>query len=302
MVIKFTPSINRQVSYTNKIPEPLEALFNQIRLEHYEELYEPEADGTASLEDTLNEVLEAMRSSNETLSHLRYVWMALIITLVVEPTVKYYQPQGKLSPKNIINLMVRWIIATINKSISSESTTEIVVDKLICQITGNCDFDFQTEIASLQVINEALDVFRNAVRVLDYNQAVEAILEILDDCLEGYAIFPGSYGRRELFEWWLFDVVPASFYLKPPKYFYIVEGLQNKETIRLRQTSLMNDISYLLQLMVQLDITNEVQKNSQHLFNYNNIAKDKEINIEFKSSSFNSIINTRHDRKITQFV
>ncbi|TVP61049.1 MAG: hypothetical protein EA343_15485 [Nodularia sp. (in: Bacteria)] len=302
MVIKFTPSINRQVSYTNNIPEPLEALFNQIRLEHYEELYEPEADGTASLEDTLNEVLEATRSSNETLSHLRYVWMTLIITLVVEPTVKHYQPQGKLSPKNIINLMVRWIIETINKSISSESTTKIAVDKLIGQITENCDFDFQTEIASLQVINEALDVFRNAVRVLDYNQAVEAILEILDDCLEGYAIFPGSYGRRELFEWWLFDVVPASFYLKPPKYFYIVEGLQNKETIRLRQTSLMNDISYLLQSMVQLDIKNEDQKNSQHLFNYNNIVKDKEINIELNSSSFNSIKNTRNYGKITQFV
>ncbi|WP_414545515.1 hypothetical protein [Nostoc sp. CCY0012] len=294
MVIKFTPSINRQVSSTNNIPEPLEALFNKIRLEHYEELYEPEADGTASLEDTLNEVLEALRSSNNTLTHLRYVWMALILTLVVEPTVKHCQPHGKLSPKNIINLMVRWIIETINKSISSESTTKIAVDKLIYQITGNCDVDFQTEIASLQVINEALDVFRNAVLVLDYNQAVEAILEILDDCLEGYAIFPGSYGRRELFEWWLFDVVPASLYLKPPKSFYIVEGLQNKETIRLHQTSLISDISYLVQLIVQLELTNEDKENSQHLFNYNNIAKDKEINIELNSSSFDSINNTRN--------
>ncbi|GAX35237.1 hypothetical protein [Nodularia sp. NIES-3585] len=297
MVIKSTPSINRQVSYTNKIPKPLEALLNKIRLEHYEELYEPEADGTASLEDTLNEVLGTLRSTNKTLSHLRYVWMALILALVVEPTVKYYQPHGNISPKNIINLMVKWIIETINKSIVSENSTEISVDKLIAKITGNFDFYFPIEIASLQVINEALDVFRNAVRVLDYNQSVEAILEILDDCLEGYAIFPGSYGRRELFEWWLFDVVPASFDLKPPKSFYVVEGLQNKETIRFRQTSLMNDISYLLQY-----ITNEDKKQSQHLFYYNNIAKDKEINIEFKGSSFNSIINTRNDKKITQFV
>ncbi|WP_414530003.1 hypothetical protein [Nodularia chucula] len=300
MVIKSTPSINWKVYYTNNIPEPLEALFNKIRLEHYEELYEPEADGTASLEDTLNEVLAALRSNNNTLSHLRYVWMALILALVVEPTVKYYQPQGNISPRNIINLMVKWIIETINKPIVSENNTEISVDKLIAKITVN--FDFQTEIASLQIINEALDVFRNAVRVLDYNQAVESILEILDDCLEGYAIFPGSYGRRELFEWWLFDVVPASFYLKPPKSFYVVESLQNKETITLRQTSLMNDISSLLQLMVKLDINNEDKKNLQHLFNYNNIAKDKQINIEFNSSSFDSILNTRNDVKITQFV
>jgi hypothetical protein len=94
MVIKFTPSINRQVSYINNIPEPLEALFNKIKLEHYEELYEPEADGTASLEDTLNEVLGTLHSTNKTLTHLRYVWMALILTLVVEPTLKRNRSQG----------------------------------------------------------------------------------------------------------------------------------------------------------------------------------------------------------------
>ena len=61
-------------------------------------------------------------------------------------------------------------------------------------------------------INECLDVFSQAIRVLNYNQSKEALLEILEHCLEGYAIFPGSSGRRELFDWWLLEVVPASWY------------------------------------------------------------------------------------------
>lgn len=78
-----------------------------------------------------------------------------------------------------------------------------------------------------QAIDEALDVFRNAVRVIDKTQAKAALLEMLDDCFEGYAIFPGSQGRRDLFNWWLLEAVPASWCLEFPRVVYRMKGLEN---------------------------------------------------------------------------
>jgi hypothetical protein len=58
-------------------------------------------------------------------------------------------------------------------------------------------------------------------------EAKKALLEILDDCFEGYAIFPGSQGKRDLFNWWLLEVVPATWCLHYPKTLYTINGLQN---------------------------------------------------------------------------
>jgi hypothetical protein len=68
-------------------------------------------------------------------------------------------------------------------------------------------------------------------------------LDILDDCLEGYAIFPGSYGRRELFDWWLLEVVPASWYLFPPSSIYFINELANEKIIVCRQMEKLEKIS-----------------------------------------------------------
>ncbi|GCL36556.1 MAG: hypothetical protein ACKO9I_06400 [Sphaerospermopsis kisseleviana] len=257
MILAKVKSINFQNSSSDEIPLYLQVLFNKIKLEHYAELYEPESSGRTSLDDTINEVLTSMRDSNETLTHLRYLWMTLILTLVVEPTLKYYQPKNLL-PKRIINLLASRIIAIIISSINNTKNhiSELSTEELLKAISKNRNFYIEKEIANFQILDEALDVFDNAVRVLNYDQSVEAILNILEDCLEGYAIFPGSQGRRELFNWWLLDVVPASYNLLPPKSFYVVEGVRNKEEIRSRQSRLLAKISkrirsYLPELILE---------------------------------------------------
>jgi hypothetical protein len=60
-------------------------------------------------------------------------------------------------------------------------------------------------------LHEALDVFANLARAFDPAAAPDALLEMLDDCLAGDAIFPGSDGRRDLFNWILIEVVPAAW-------------------------------------------------------------------------------------------
>ncbi|MGL5034932.1 MAG: hypothetical protein ACRC6M_14145, partial [Microcystaceae cyanobacterium] len=57
-------------------------------------------------------------------------------------------------------------------------------------------------------------------------QLQPVLLEILSDCFEGYAIFPGSENRRDLFNWWLLDVVPAVWKLETPQMLYTINGLQ----------------------------------------------------------------------------
>jgi|688.fasta_scaffold133962_3 hypothetical protein len=258
MVLIKKEAINFKPYLLHNIPQHLQVLFEKIRREHYGELYEQESDGKASLDDTLSEVLKSLRDRNETLTHLRYLWMTLILILVVEPTLKYYQPKNLL-PKHIINLIANCVMNIIKNSINNTKNdiSEFSTEELLKAISKNRNFYVEKEIANFQILDEAIDVFDNAIRVLNYNQSVAAILNILDDCLEGYAIFPGSYGRRELFDWWLLDVVPASYKLRPPQSFYVVEGLENKEEIRSRQSRLLNKISkeirsYLPELILEL--------------------------------------------------
>jgi hypothetical protein len=239
MIFESRHFLNMTSHLQHYIPEHLQILFNKIKLEHYEELYEAEADGTASLQHTLNKVLEALRSSDQTVSHLRYLWMTLILTIAVQPTLEYYQPRNFV-PDNIINLLTLSLRNNINGKMNIPKNT---IDNLINILFIESNFYSQKEVASSQIISEAIDVFYQGIMAINYEQSVEAILEILSDCLEGYAIFPGSYGRRDLFDWWLLDVVPASLNLIPPENFYVIESLENKEEIQFRQNSLIKKIS-----------------------------------------------------------
>ncbi|WP_254567801.1 hypothetical protein [Oscillatoria sp. HE19RPO] len=238
-------SADKKLPLLNKIPEPLKTLINKIREEHYPELYEPEADGTASLEEALTEILDVFQNSGKTLCHLRFVWLALILALVVEPTVEYYQPQNNFTTSTL-ELLERWIFSEIDSNLSSARLNlelQQEIDNLEAIVSEPIDLVKNGEIANLQIISESRDVFKNAIRVLDREQAKEATLEILQDCLEGYAIFPGSAGRRDLFDWWLLEVVPASWYLLSPRALYVGEGVENPEEFQIERIKKLQEIS-----------------------------------------------------------
>lgn len=226
----------------NKNSKSLQVLVDKIKLKPYQELYELKTDKDTSLQDDLKAVLEVLGEKDQTLSHLRYLWMTLILSLAVEPTLEYYDSSNSL-PKITIKLLEKFLQKVISSSSKTINITPDKLDQLINEIFKSHKSYFHKQGANFQEISEALDVFYNAIKVIKYDQSVESILEILDDCLEGSAILPGSYGRRELFDWWLQDVVPASYKLRPPKSFYVVEGLENKEEIKLRQLQLLKKIS-----------------------------------------------------------
>ncbi|NEP59109.1 MAG: hypothetical protein F6K31_19140 [Symploca sp. SIO2G7] len=213
------------------MPDSLQKSLVRAWEQYYEELYEPEADGTVLLEEVLEEILNSFESSNQALNHIRYVWMALILACVVEPTVKYYQPNNPV-PEATVNRLTDWLLVNImevfydRRYLSRSSTSEVNNASVNVR-----NLYSEKKIANFQVLSEALDIYTSAIKTLEENYAVKALLDILDDCLEGYAIFPGSYGRRELFNWWLLDVVPSTWYLFPPSSIYSLDELNNEQNM-----------------------------------------------------------------------
>jgi hypothetical protein len=236
MVLVSGQSLNQKSSFLPKISDNFSVLLNKIRQQSYEELYEQNADGTVSLQDTLNEVLAEFEKLDPISCHRCYVWMTLILILLVEPTASYYQLID-FSPKNMIILWLKN-----QKDNKSKNHYKLIINRhqILSQISHLLT---DKNLGSFQTINECLDVFYQAIRVLNYNQSKEALLEILENCLEGYAIFPGSSGRRELFDWWLLEVVPASWYLEPPQSFYVLGCSSNREEIKLHHLNTLNQIS-----------------------------------------------------------
>lgn len=236
----FNKLIRDRQSLIRHIPNSLQQSMYIAWNNHYEELYESESTGTFLLEDALNSVLVSFEGSNQTLKQLRYVWMALTLAIVVEPTIKYYKPDNS-TPEKTINSLTGWLIATLEEI--SEPTKES--DRSFEDVVNITSTDIhqifsEKNVSSFQVLSEALNVYVSAIRTLEENCSLKALLDILDDCLEGYAIFPGSYGRRELFNWWLLDVVPSCWYLLPPSSLYSLSEISedNHQILnRLNKTS-----------------------------------------------------------------
>ncbi|MFO5493778.1 MAG: hypothetical protein ACLBM6_14805 [Cuspidothrix sp.] len=138
-----------------------------------------------------------------------YFFMAIVMGIAVQPTIKNYLPRETITG-NIFQYLFRdWIYSEHNY-----------------QPDFNVSFqDYQNNLGQYQALDEAVDVFVSMLQVLESVKTREAILNILDDCFQGYAIFPGSQGRRELFDWWLLDVVPSVFCGRLPKNVHTLKGV-----------------------------------------------------------------------------
>jgi hypothetical protein len=109
---------------------------------------------------------------------------------------------------------------------------EIAEDSQIVRVAYAQWLDNQGELPNItmpslfiapEAVNEAYFVVKTAGTVFT-EVAIPAINSILDATLEGAAIIPGSADRRELFEWWLYEAVPASWLLRFPNKIWTIKG------------------------------------------------------------------------------
>jgi hypothetical protein len=276
------------------IPQPLQSAIASAVENRYEELYESDSDGSVLLEDTLNEILQSFQDKHPAIGQLRYVWMALTFAIVVEPTVRYYQPDNTF-PKETIDRLTNWLLITVAKNSGFKLQSNGGNKNLESTISPEDRSGASPQnIPNLQIILEALDVYDNAIKTIEPSQDYrEALLNILDDCLEGYAIFPGSAGRRELLNWWLLEVVPSSWWLRPPKSLYspnISESVNNSDLARqLRISNLIWTLIMKTQRqekkgkkVMQVDsnyysFTGDSNDNSNYNYQENSILQDYRI-------------------------
>ncbi|NJL10871.1 MAG: hypothetical protein HC908_13795 [Calothrix sp. SM1_7_51] len=190
MTLAWSSSLDENLFESQYIPEKIKLKLSEVYKQHYEELYESNVEVTISLQEALESILQLFKCNHEIFEHIRYVWMALIIALGVKPTVEYYQPTNPI-PKEVIKQMSQWLRETIKLAISSETTSvNNIHRKKIDNLSSISIINIETDkLPAFQVLHEALDVYSNAIKTLDYTEASKALLDILDDCLEGYAIF-----------------------------------------------------------------------------------------------------------------
>ncbi|QEI42350.1 hypothetical protein BMF77_02957 [Dolichospermum sp. UHCC 0315A] len=192
-----------------EIPDSLRLVIERIQSYSYAELYEEKNIQGISLEDSLITVFDAIEKEKNSLDiSYCYFFMSIVMGIAVQPTIKSYLRRETITG-NIFQYLFRdWIYSQHNY-----------------QPNLNVSFqNYQNTLGQYQALDEAVDVFDNIPQVLESVKR-EAILNILDDCFQGYAIFPGSQGRRELFDWWLLDVVPSVFCGRLPKNIHTLKGV-----------------------------------------------------------------------------
>ncbi|VXD23106.1 conserved hypothetical protein [Planktothrix serta PCC 8927] len=213
-------------SKTTKIPDVLQNAINEVWQKQYKELDEENADPNNNLETDVQKILTVLDSDEDLLGYCRYIWMGIILGFATKPTVTAYLPND-LRPSLILKIIKGFFFREQAKQLSHKFNSVIPENLEYSQtISQLCEQLFPHKFEGSQALDEALDVFWNLLRLMDYNLAEEALLESLDDCFDGYAIFPGSQHRRDLFNWWLLDVVPATWCLKLPKKIYTIKGLK----------------------------------------------------------------------------
>ena len=193
-----------------EIPDSLRLVIQRFQGYSYAELYEEKDIQGISLEDSLITVFDAIEKERNSLDiSYCYFFMAIVMGIAVQPTIKSYLPRETITGNTFQYLFQNWIYPQDNY-----------------QPNLNVSFrDYQNYLGQYQAFDEAVDVFENMLQALESVKTREAILNILDDCFQGYAIFPGSQGRRELFDWWLLDVVPSVFCGRLPKNIHTLKGV-----------------------------------------------------------------------------
>jgi len=193
-----------------EIPDSLRLVIERIHGYSYAELYEEKNIQGISLEDSLITVFDAVEKEKNSLDiSYCYFFMAIVMGIAVQPTIKTYLPRETITGNIFQYLFQNWIYPQDNY-----------------QPNFNVSFqDYQNYLGQYQALDEAVDVFENMLQVLESVKTRAAILNILDDCFQGYAIFPGSQGRRELFDWWLSDVIPSVFCGRLPKNIHTLKGI-----------------------------------------------------------------------------
>ena len=167
----------------------------------YDNLYEADDDRPGGdLETAYGAVLDAFGGPDDPAGYRRHLFLGIALGLAAEPTAQAWSPDDG-RPGTVLR--------AVRERLAGGAPVRLDAQAL-----------FPPIVTPPQARHEALYVFRNLAAALDPTAARPALVEILDTCMEGYAVFPGSDGRRDLFNWWLVEAVPAAWSHRLPDRIY----------------------------------------------------------------------------------
>lgn len=191
--------ILRTMRADDATPAILQATVEATARLRFRELLERDP-GSTPLEEAVGRVLDSLAPHNDPAGHRRLVAMALAMAKACLPTLLAYQPEDR-RPGHALEAVSAWL----------DDPQRAVPDP---------EELFPWRPTGAQAWNEAQDVYHQLLRSTQPGQAREAVLTLLDDCFEGYAVQIGADPHRRLFDWWLEHVVPAAVMGEVPPHSY----------------------------------------------------------------------------------
>lgn len=153
--------------------------------------------------DAFTEVIELLHDPEDPgRTHRRHVRLGLIMALATRFSISLYEGDNPKLPK-VRDDIAQWLES------GSPIQGPVGLDLLPVQMTAE------------QVRDEAVEVHRTLSEMPgDPQRSAELLWDILDLTLDGFAVFSGSQGKRDLFHWWLSQAVPAAYMERLPDHIY----------------------------------------------------------------------------------
>ncbi|KYC43420.1 hypothetical protein WA1_11320 [Scytonema hofmannii PCC 7110] len=184
-----------------ELPNNLLIIIREVWDRKYRDLYEN--GRKCNVEEAFEEIMQTFGMPINTIEHQRYVYMAMGMALAAQATLKHYFPDDS-RPDIVIAKVNNWIK-------NGVEVPDDFADTLFPNIN---------EGGMYQAADEAYNIFYGLLKTLNKESAYEAIIDILYDAITGDAISPFAAAKRDLFNWWIIDVVPSAYCLKLPSNLY----------------------------------------------------------------------------------
>jgi hypothetical protein len=194
-------------------PEPLTTVLRAVWERKYLDLYE--AGGTCDLEAAFAEVMQCVGNPLvSALEHKRYVYTAWAMAIAARPTLEhYYYPQDAR-----VSAAFEYVSAWVQEG-----------EKVLSDFPQVLFPDIDQR-GPYQAADEAYNVVFELLRCLDPETASESILNLLYDAIASDAISGFARAKRDMFNWWVVEVVPSGKYSRhtPSAAAFCLLGLCNK--------------------------------------------------------------------------
>ncbi len=185
------------------LPIPLVHAMHKAFNRRYADFYLD--NGMDDAEEAINQVLQAFSQPFDLKAHQRLACMGTIMALATRSTFEYYKINDN-RVDIVLNKAIKWL-DTNDPALRQAQGADGLAEQIF--------FDRET-VRENESLNDAYYLYFHLLNSLASDSACDSTTEILYVSLLGDAISAQPEERRNLFNWWLSEVVPLAYLLQLP--------------------------------------------------------------------------------------